>query len=314
MNSFSPLVSVIVVTYNSAKYIIDTLESVKNQSYLNIELIVSDDCSTDDTCSLVKNWMLINGKKFIRAVLNESSINTGTSINGNRGAKCAKGDWIKFVAGDDILLRNSIERYVKYVVNHSQCNICFAKLYFRGDDKQYVNEQRSRYEKLYYPFIRADYNTQFKEIQYRLFVPGPGLFMRKSLYEEVGGFDERFPFADEYPFTYKVLEKGNRIFFIDEELYGYQIRKGSLCRDKFGMNIRVFSDSFKYVKNVHIKQMVIHGFPFMALHILIVYFRKSLRYNESLILLYKMSILLYVFSPYSYKLLWKKIIKLFGNE
>lgn len=307
MNSFSPLISVIVITYNSAKYIVDTLESVKNQSYLNIELIVSDDCSTDDTCSLVKNWMSINGKKFVRVVLNESSVNTGTSINGNRGAKCAKGDWIKFVAGDDVLLRNSIESYVKYVVNHPQCNVCFAKLHFFGDDKRYVDDQRSKYEQFYYPFINADYETQFKEIQYRLFVPGPGLFIRKSLYEEVGGLDERFPFADEYPFTYKILESDNKIFFIDEELYGYQIRKGSLCRDEFGQDIRVFNDSYRYIKKIHIRKMLIYGYPFMALHVLIKYFRQSLRYNKLLKLFYRFSVLLYFFSPFSYKLFWNRM-------
>ena len=52
-----PLVSVVVITYNSAKFVIETLESVKSQTYKNIELIISDDCSTDDTVERCRLWL-----------------------------------------------------------------------------------------------------------------------------------------------------------------------------------------------------------------------------------------------------------------
>ncbi|MDR0890977.1 MAG: glycosyltransferase [Endomicrobium sp.] len=52
----NPLVSVCVITYNSSKYVLETLESIKTQTYQNIELIVSDDCSTDDTVEVCENY------------------------------------------------------------------------------------------------------------------------------------------------------------------------------------------------------------------------------------------------------------------
>ena len=58
----SPLISILVISYNSSKFIIDTLESIKKQSYNNIELIVSDDYSTDNTIELVTNWLKLNKK------------------------------------------------------------------------------------------------------------------------------------------------------------------------------------------------------------------------------------------------------------
>ncbi len=53
----NPLVSIIVCTYNSSKYVLETLESAKEQTYQNVELIVSDDCSTDNTVELCRKWI-----------------------------------------------------------------------------------------------------------------------------------------------------------------------------------------------------------------------------------------------------------------
>ena len=56
-----PLVSVPVITYNSAKFVLETLESIKAQTYQNIELVISDDCSTDNTVQICRDWVdLIN--------------------------------------------------------------------------------------------------------------------------------------------------------------------------------------------------------------------------------------------------------------
>lgn len=62
-----PLVSVCIITYNSGKTIVDTLNSIFLQSYEPLELIVSDDCSLDDTVTICKNWLLTNRKRFVRA-------------------------------------------------------------------------------------------------------------------------------------------------------------------------------------------------------------------------------------------------------
>ena len=95
-------VSVVVITNNSVKCIIDTLESVKEQTYKNIELIVSDDGSTDETLTLVKEWLDINEGRFTHNSIVESEINTGITKNCNRGTKVAIGKYIKLIAGDDL--------------------------------------------------------------------------------------------------------------------------------------------------------------------------------------------------------------------
>lgn len=299
MSKDFPLVSVIVITYNSSDTITETLHSVKEQDYANIELIVSDDSSKDSTVNIVKEWLKNNADRFVRTNLVESPVNTGVAPNINRGIRKGAGKWIKVLSGDDRLLPYSIEEYVKYVQQNPSCNICFGKLHFFGNDFHYVDEQKAVYEHTFYPYIKADYNIQWRRIQETLFVPGPGLFYKKELWSKVGGFDEHFPFAEEYPFTYNVLECGERIYFLDKEVYAYQIREGSLCRDKLGMNKRVFSSQFSYIKKKHIFKLLKHGYFFLAIHLLIRYFRVSLLYNNVPIFIYKTSFLLYIFSPYT---------------
>lgn len=270
MNNCHPLVSVVVITYNSASFIFETLDSVKYQTYDKIELIISDDCSSDATISCIKLWLKENSIFFIRAELIESSVNTGVSSNLNRGIRKATGAWIKILSGDDKLLPNSITDYVEFTSMHPKCKICFGKFYFDGKDVEYVKAEKDHYEVTYYPYLKADYKIQWRRIQKVLFVPGPGLFYQKSLWEKVGGFDERFPFAEEYPFIYNVLECGERIYFLDKEVYSYSIRDGSLCRDtNRRMSYRVFNDQWKFIRKVLFWKSLRHGYVLVPLYVLI---------------------------------------------
>src|SRR4051794_20989340 len=98
-----PFVSIIVFTYNSSNYVVETLESAKAQTYRNIELIVSDDGSTDETIPLCLDWLTKNKQEFLRAEIITVEKNTGIPANCNRGVKAAAGEWVKLIAGDDIL-------------------------------------------------------------------------------------------------------------------------------------------------------------------------------------------------------------------
>jgi glycosyltransferase involved in cell wall biosynthesis len=122
------LVSVPVITYNSSKYVLETLESIKAQTYQNIELIISDDCSTDNTVEICRKWIEENKSRFVRTELITSDVNTGVSANGNRGRNACRGEWIKSIAGDDLLMPNCIESYVNYVKQTPEAIYIFSKV------------------------------------------------------------------------------------------------------------------------------------------------------------------------------------------
>src|SRR5690606_22852216 len=96
----NPLVSIIVITYNSSKYVLETLESARAQTYQNIELIISDDGSKDATVQICRDWLKENSDRFVHSQLLTVEHNTGIPANCNRGVKASKGEWIKLIAGD----------------------------------------------------------------------------------------------------------------------------------------------------------------------------------------------------------------------
>ena len=122
-----PLVSVPVVIYNSAKTILETLESIKAQTYPNIELIISDDCSTDNTVALCRDWIDKNKERFIRVEIIVPDHNTGVAGNCNRAYAACEGEWIKSIAGDDLLMPNCILDCTTYVLEHPNTIYLFGR-------------------------------------------------------------------------------------------------------------------------------------------------------------------------------------------
>ena len=226
----NPLVSVIVITYNSSKYILDGLKSLEDQTYDNIEVIISDDCSTDNTVEICKEWINNSRNKFKRIQLIEASQNTGVAGNLNRGIMASKGDWIKTLSGDDQFLSTSIERYVHYVINNPNVNICFAKFKFTGEENTSFKLTKAIYEKIFYRRINLPPKKQYIENLKQMSIPGPGLFYSRKLYDNIKGYDEEYQFCEEDPFTLKVFDSGEYVHFINEKLYIYRIDDNSLGR------------------------------------------------------------------------------------
>ena len=98
------LVSVCVVTYNSEKTIRETLDSILAQTYPRLELIVSDDRSTDQTVRICQDWLEENRERFQNTELIVRDQNGGVARNLNTAIQAAAGEWVKPIAGDDLLM------------------------------------------------------------------------------------------------------------------------------------------------------------------------------------------------------------------
>ena len=127
----SDLVSIIMPSYNTANYIEASIESVRHQTYENWELIIVDDCSTDNTDEVVRPF-LTDGR--IRYLKNEQ--NSGAAISRNRALREAKGKWIAFLDSDDLWLPEKLEKQVSFMeengchfsyTNYEEINMAGAK-------------------------------------------------------------------------------------------------------------------------------------------------------------------------------------------
>ena len=104
------LVSIIMPSYNTAKYIAETVQSVLAQTYQDWELIIVDDCSTDDTDEVVKPFL---SDSRIRYLKNEK--NSGAAVSRNRALREAKGKWIAFLDSDDLWMPEKLEKQIAFM-------------------------------------------------------------------------------------------------------------------------------------------------------------------------------------------------------
>lgn len=224
---YRPLVSVPVVTYNAAETIIDTLDSIAAQTYQNIELIISDDCSTDDTINICHQWLQTNSGRFVRTKILTVNHNTGVSANNNRANDACIGDWIKGIAGDDLMLPNCIEVFVEYVQEHRDAVFVFSKTHCFGANEKIVKRMEATYT---YEFFSWDHEKQLKFLETRRNpIPANAVFFNREGFIKTGvTHDERIPLLEDWPKWINLLKCGVKFHFIDVFTVNYRISENSL--------------------------------------------------------------------------------------
>jgi glycosyltransferase involved in cell wall biosynthesis len=241
---FSPLVSVIIITYNSEKFVLEVLESVKCQTYLNIELIISDDGSKDKTIEICNEWILKNQDRFSRIELLTVPFNTGIPANCNRGVKASNGEWVKIIAGDDILNEKCIELNIKFILNNNLNRIIIVSNMIMFND----GEDYCKKGVIVVPdnlFLLKECVTP--EIQHRYVVKyylgnTPTLFISKEILDKVP-FDESLPFQEDRPFAINATKKGYCFRYLDAATVYYRVSESSVFASKSSKVL--FNDFYK---------------------------------------------------------------------
>jgi alpha-1,3-rhamnosyltransferase len=250
------LVSVIVITYNSSAYVLETLESVKSQTYQNIELIISDDCSTDDTIAKVKKWVDDNSKRFTDVRIIVAAQNKGISANCNQGYKNAQGKYTKLIAGDDLLLPNCIQDNMDFVINNPHISIVFSDVVAFGENSEHVSKVKKHWIESSRENFNLDAKMQFCELVYKNFVPAQSMFITKELLNKMGNFDERFPFIEDYPLFVKITYNGIKLHYFDKKTVMYRIHDKSISSNITQLiNPKHFYNSYKFFITVRAKHL-----------------------------------------------------------
>lgn len=189
-----PLVTVICLCYNHQEYVVESLNSVLYQTYSNIQLIIADDCSTDDSKKAIKTWLKDNPE--IPFISNE--INVGNTKTFNKAFRLAKGDYIIDLAADDVLLPDCVEKQLAAFMNPKLENtaIVYGNVELISEKNEhlgYYYEVDSKKKALTVP---ASGDIYLNIISQSSKICSVSAMTRRAVLERLGGYDENLAYED----------------------------------------------------------------------------------------------------------------------
>jgi glycosyltransferase involved in cell wall biosynthesis len=187
----SPLVSVLVGCYNHERFVVETLESIRSQTYKNLELIIWDDCSRDGSVAVISAWIERTG---LECTFLKNSVNLGICRSLNRALLIAKGEYIAMVAADDVWLPDKIERHIG-ILSHApeEVGVVFGDaLQIDASGKLLPGMFIESHTQLKIPECGNIFDLLWREN----FIPAMATLIRRSCFDRVGLYDEDLCFED----------------------------------------------------------------------------------------------------------------------
>ncbi len=211
------LVSIIIPVYNTEKYLSKCLESVINQTYKNLEIILINDGSTDKSKEICESF----AKKDKRIqILNKE--NSGVSSARNHGMRLAKGQYIAFIDGDDYAEENYIEELLKNLKQtESDCVLCgYNRVYDKKIEQ--ITKEKNIYlnkEEFLFSILNVQTGTGFTWAK---------LWKREAIKDVQ--FDEEVKIGEDALFCMKACKNINKVYILNKALYNYRFNASSAVR------------------------------------------------------------------------------------
>ncbi len=233
MSEELPLVSVGIASYNNARYIIETLDSVWSQTYKNIELIIVDDCSTDDSVAVINEWIRNKKERFSEVKFFVNEQNKGICYSCNRLLKNSHGKYFSLNGSDDIMLNSRIEENVKVFESPSNkyYDVVFSDMSvidFKSEIKEthYYAWAGETYESID-EFLMLDRIKKLERTISKNMFPAPAMMYRTEILNKVGGWNEAHYFED-LDMNLKLINNDINFYFIPEPLILYRVHERSV--------------------------------------------------------------------------------------
>ena len=234
-----PLVSVAIITYNQINFLIEAIESVLEQDYPNIEIVIADDCSIDGTQKVLADYKNRFPDKF-RIIL--SDINEGITKNSNKAYFACSGKYISWLGGDDIMYKYKIHKQVEYLEKHTECSIAYHNLEVFDSDTgkiiQCFNNRKNKYN-----------GGVERSIKYGTF-NGASSTMVRSDKTPKQGFDEDLNVASDWLFWIETLLPNGKICYIDEILGKYRRHENNITNKNSDLKLNALKDNLKTCEKI----------------------------------------------------------------
>jgi len=205
-----PLISVVTVSRNCEETIEETILSVLNQTYKNVEYIIIDGNSTDSTKSIISKY-----ESRISKWVSERDLGIYNAMN--KGASLASGTFIAFLNADDIYFPSTIQILVEnYLLN--EFDYTFGPVNIEDMNRNVIKTSNP------IPNIPSSFAKP-------ILMPAPHLsvFTKKTLFDELNGFDESFLLSSDYDFLLRLIQKSTNIFYFSKPVGAFRLggRSGS---------------------------------------------------------------------------------------
>lgn len=218
----SPMVSVIIPAYNAEKFIDRCLQSVINQTYRDLQIIIVNDGSTDNTLSILKKYE----KQDSRIILVDQE-NAGVSSARNNGLKMAMGDYISFVDADDWMSLNMIERLLIAFEQSENVDIVLAEFDFVESESEATENGKVEYE----IWNQYDQRVEFLNNKRLTGMLWNKLFKADSIVNLI--FDEDISYGEDGKFVWSFFDNSNCMVVTNEKLYHHVIENSSVTYTAF---------------------------------------------------------------------------------
>ncbi|MDN7226404.1 glycosyltransferase family 2 protein [Planococcus liqunii] len=229
-NFTNELVSVVIPIYNSEKFIIKSLDSVNNQDYKHIEIILVDDFSADNSKQIIENYMENNDN----IVYLRLQSNSGAAVARNKALEIAKGRYIAFLDSDDIWYPEKISKQLELMTKEN-AGICYTAIEMINEENILIKDKRRVLEKV-------DYNFLLKNTM----IATSSVVIDRNI---VGDF--KMPIirsGQDYATWLKLMNNGTIAYGINEAFVQYRKSSNSLSKNKLKSIQQVWSIQRKYEK------------------------------------------------------------------
>lgn len=250
------LISIIISAYNIEQYISRCLDSVINQSYKNIDIVVVNDGSTDNTLNIIKDY----SKKDNRInIINQD--NKGLIEARKSGYKYSKGKYILFIDGDDWISHKAIEVLVKYIKEKRADIINYKCIYEYDNKKQLLDWDKTIGEFNEYEYLKE---CLLGKVKHNIW----SQFIRKGFIEENKiRFPNNISYGEDLALTISLAINKPKVIVINEYLYHYYQRNSSLS-NKISKSILEIGKATEFIKqeliNYKIYEKFREEFEYMA--------------------------------------------------
>jgi glycosyltransferase involved in cell wall biosynthesis len=216
----APAVSLVVTTYNHGRFVEQCLDSVAAQTFRDFELLVVDDCSTDDTATRIRDWLDRTGTPA-RFVVNDR--NRGICGSRNVALRQCNGEFFSSLSGDDFYGPDKLAR------QHEALRGLGSSVAGVFSDMRLVDEDGREVGTWFASGRPAAEGRIFSEIVRRNFLPAPTVMTRRALLEAVGGYDETLSYED-LDMWLKLLDR-HELRFVPGRLVNYRLLPTALSRN-----------------------------------------------------------------------------------